>query len=83
MLQTVEAIVEPTGAVRLLEALHVDHPCRAFVTLLERPDSEKPSPGTSAATALAFLSSAPLPVSARLSAREIDAQIEAERQSWD
>lgn len=35
MLQTVEAIVEPSGSVRLLEQLHVDHPCRAVVTLLE------------------------------------------------
>lgn len=35
MLQTVEAIVDPSGTVRLLEQLHVDHPCRAVVTLLE------------------------------------------------
>lgn len=35
MLQTVEAIVEPSGSVRLLEQLHVDHPCRAVVTLVE------------------------------------------------
>lgn len=35
MLQTVEAIVEPSGTVRLLEQLHVDHPCRAVVTSLE------------------------------------------------
>ena len=37
MLQTVEAIVDPTGKVRLLEALHLDQPCRAVVTLLESP----------------------------------------------
>jgi len=40
MLQTVEAIVEPSGTVRLLEQLHVDHPCRAVVTLLEAATHE-------------------------------------------
>lgn len=52
MLQTVEAIVEPSGAVRLLEELHVDHPCRAVVTLLEG-GTQAPEALTVAATGTA------------------------------
>ena len=37
MIQTVEAIIDPTGRVRLLGELHVTSPRRALVTLLEEP----------------------------------------------
>jgi len=39
MLRTVEAIVEPSGTVRLLEPVTVDKPTRALLTLLA-PDTE-------------------------------------------
>lgn len=80
MLQSVEAIVEPSGRVRLLEELRVDHPSRAVVTLIET---------SSAATAgnaddiLSFLARTRLPAAERFSAAEIDAQIDEERKAWD
>ncbi len=37
MIQTVEAVVDETGRVRLLGEVHVIAPCRALVTVLEEP----------------------------------------------
>lgn len=34
-MKTVEAVIEPTGEVRLIEPLHVTSPRRALVTILE------------------------------------------------
>jgi hypothetical protein len=34
-MKTVEAIIEPTGEVRLVEPVHVSSPRRALVTILE------------------------------------------------
>jgi hypothetical protein len=34
-MRTVEAIIEPTGEVRLVEPVHVSSPRRALVTILE------------------------------------------------
>ena len=81
MLQSVEAIVEPSGAVRLLEALHVDQPRRAVVTLLEIPASAERG-RSSADDVLRFLEQTCLSRDARLSSKEIDAQIEEERNAW-
>jgi hypothetical protein len=83
MLQTVEAIVEPSGNVRLLEALQIDHPCRAVVTLLESPLQSDAMPAqASADDILRFLERTRLPASAQLGAQAIDAQIEDERSAW-
>lgn len=38
MLQTVEGILEPSGAVRLLEPIHVTQPTRVLLTLLQPAD---------------------------------------------
>lgn len=38
MLKSIEAIVETNGDVHLREPIHVDHPCRAIVTILDEPD---------------------------------------------
>jgi hypothetical protein len=39
-MRTVEAIIEPTGEVRLVEPVHVASPMRALVTILEEaPDT--------------------------------------------
>ena len=84
MLQTIEAIIEPSGAIRLLEEVHVTSPKRALVTVLDTPanDSEVPERGNATAI-LKFLEENRLPESARFTAEEIDAQIEAERNAWD
>ena len=37
MIQTVEAVVAPTGRVQLLGEVHVSGPRRALVTVLEEP----------------------------------------------
>jgi len=84
MLQTIEAIIEPSGAIRLLEEVHVSSPKRALVTVLETPANEDVSSERGNAVAiLKFLEENRLPESARLTAEEIDAQIEAERNAWD
>lgn len=85
MYQTVEAIVEPTGTVRLLEMLQVDHPCRAFVTLMENPCASTASMSTTGAASdvLKFLEQTRLLATEKLTAQEIDAQIDAERRAWD
>lgn len=84
MLQTIEAIIEPSGAVRLLEEVHFSSPKRALVTVLETPanDSAARERGNAAAI-LKFLKDNPLPLECRRSAEEIDAGIEAERNAWD
>lgn len=82
MLQAVEAILEPSGQVRLLEAIRVTAPTRVVLTLLEPSAPAEPAQGDSAAV-LRFLRANRLPDSARLDAAAIDAQIDAERQAWD
>jgi hypothetical protein len=84
MLQTVEAVIEPSGVVRLLEEIHVSSPKRALVTVLDTPANEDVSSGRgNAAAILKFLEENRLPESARLTAEEIDVQIAAERGSDD
>jgi hypothetical protein len=80
MLQTVEAILEPSGEVRLLEPIRVSAPCRALLTVLETPAA--PERG-SAAALLKCLRENPLPPECRRTAEEIDAQIEQERNAWE
>lgn len=82
MLQTVEAIVEPSGVVRLLEEVNIVSPRRAIVTFLDSAPSEQYDAGNASAI-LKFLAEHRLAPSSRLSADEIDAQIEAERNAWD
>ena len=41
-MKTVEAIIEPTGEVRLIQPVHVAFPTRALVTILEEaPDTHE------------------------------------------
>jgi hypothetical protein len=83
MLQAIEVIVEPSGAIRPLEELHVATPTRAVLILLPLPESRpEPEPG-SAEGILQFLRDNPLPPECRRSAAEIDAGIQAERDAWD
>ena len=52
MIQTVEAVVDETGRVRLLGEVRVDAPHRALVTVLEEPAA---TPGEAALLAEAAL----------------------------
>ncbi len=38
MLRSVEATIEANGEVRLREPVHLQHPCRAIVTIIEEAD---------------------------------------------
>jgi len=80
MLQTVEAILEPSGEVRLLEPVHVSAPARALLTLLETP---APTERGNAAALLQRLRDNPLPPQFHRSGEEIDAQIRQERDAWE
>lgn len=37
MLTSIEATIEKDGVVRLKEPIHLDHPCRAIVTIVDEP----------------------------------------------
>ena len=82
MLQTVEAVVDVDGTIHWPEPLPVTKPSRVLVTLLEEKNGTAVSQGN-AAHLLEFLHNNRLPESARLSAEEIEAQIEENRNSWD
>ncbi|MHB1423130.1 MAG: hypothetical protein ACYC3I_08040 [Gemmataceae bacterium] len=53
MIQTVEAVVDPTGQVRLLGEIRLTTPCRALVTILEEPAAIPGEAALLAETALA------------------------------
>jgi hypothetical protein len=37
MLTSIEATIEKDGVVHLKEPIHLDHPCRAIVTIVDEP----------------------------------------------
>lgn len=53
MIRTVEAVIDNTGRVRLLEELHLDAPRRALVTVLDEPPEMVCEAALLAETALA------------------------------
>jgi hypothetical protein len=53
MIQTVEAVIDATGRVRLLGEVRVDAPRRALVTVLEEPAAVPGEPALLAEAALA------------------------------
>ena len=53
MIQTVEAVVDASGRVRLLGEVHVDGPRRALVTILEEPATIPNEPALLAESSLA------------------------------
>ncbi len=79
---TVEAELDVDGAIRWQESLPITKPSRVLVTLLEETNGTAARQGNAAAM-LEFLRNHRLPESARLSAEEIEAQIEENRNSWD
>jgi len=38
MLQALEATIEASGEIHLIEPIHLAHSCRAIVTILEKPE---------------------------------------------
>ncbi|MCD6588940.1 MAG: hypothetical protein J7K88_10370 [Candidatus Fermentibacteraceae bacterium] len=38
MLRSVEATIEVDGEVRIRESIHLSHPCRAIVTIIDESD---------------------------------------------
>ncbi|MDA3799483.1 MAG: hypothetical protein PF692_10430 [Kiritimatiellae bacterium] len=38
MLQALEATIEASGEIHLLEPIHLAHSCRAIVTIIEEPE---------------------------------------------
>ena len=53
MIQTVEAVIDPNGCVRLLGEVRVDSPRRAFLTVLDEPAAMPSEPALLAEKALA------------------------------
>jgi hypothetical protein len=82
MLQTVEAEIDVSGQIRLLEPLRVSKKSRAIVTVLEETNGDADERGNSKQI-LEFLQNNRLPESSRPSEEEIEAQIMEARESWD
>ena len=83
MYQSIEAIVEPSGVVRLLETVPLTQPTRAVVTFLE-PSSPIPAatiPVTS--SIVTWLDSNALPPAAIRSHQDIEDSINELQHAWD
>ncbi|MBF0137220.1 MAG: hypothetical protein HQL65_13355 [Magnetococcales bacterium] len=84
MLRTVDAEIGENGEVYLLEPLVLQEWHRALVIILgplEEPGVVAPL--GSGALLMSILNNNQLPPESRLSAEEIDAHIQAERDAWD
>lgn len=49
MMRSVEAVIETDGDIHLKEPVHVAHPCRAIVTIMEEPEVSETARLTEAA----------------------------------
>lgn len=79
MLTTVEAEIDVSGNVRLLEPVEVKQTTRAIVTLLESSNGNRGN----ADKVLAFLQSPEFINRKSYSAEEAEAQIQDARNSWE
>jgi len=82
MLQTVEAEIDASGQIRLLEPLHVSKKSRAIVIVLEESNGDAEEKGNSKKI-LELLKSPEFANRKSYSAEEIEAQIEEARNSWE
>lgn len=82
MLQTVEAEIDASGNVRLLEPVRVTRKARAIVTVLEETNGAQESEGN-ARRVLELLKSPEFANRKSYSAEEIEAQIEEASDSWE
>lgn len=82
MLQTVEAEIDTSGNVTLLEPLRISKKSRAIVTVLENSNGEGKEEENSKQV-LEFLRSPEFVNRVSYSAEEIETQIEEARNSWE
>ena len=82
MLQTVEAEIDASGNVRLLEPLHVSKKSRAIVTVLKETNGNSEGKGNGKRL-LELLKSPEFANRKSYSAEEIEAQIDEARNSWE
>lgn len=80
MLQTIEAIIETSGEVRLLEEVRVTKPTKALVTVLENGDRANTG---NVSSVLELMQSPEFKNRRSYSAEQIEAQIEDARNSWE
>lgn len=83
MLTTVEAEIDTSGNVRLLEPVKVKKTTRAIVTLLEENDNSKPADKGNAQRLLDFLKNNRLPEESRSTPEQMEERIAENRNSWD
>ncbi len=82
MLQTVEAEIDANGQIRLLEPLRVSKKSRAIVTVLEEPNSDFKEKENSKQIS-ELLRSPEFANRKSYSAKQIEAQIDEARNSWE
>ena len=80
MLQTIEAIIETSGEVRLLEEVRVTKPTRALVTVLENSDGANTG---NASSVLELMQNPEFKNRRSYSAEQMEAQIEENRISFE
>lgn len=83
MYQSVEAIVEPSGVVRLLETVPLTRPTRAVVTFLVASPSASSAPAPVSSSIVAWLDSNALPPASIRSHQDIEDDISELRHAWD
>jgi hypothetical protein len=77
--QTLEATLDPQGKIHFTEDFHLKGVHRVLITVMEPVDSNEHPGQANAASVLAFLRQNRLPDTMRLTAQQIEAQIQAER----
>ena len=82
MLQTLEAIYDPTKGLAFSEAVEISGPVKVLVTILSPSLSEPPERG-SAHALIAALRANPLTITEQLSDEEIKAQVRETAESWE
>lgn len=85
MLKTLEATLDGEGKIHFLEKVELQGTHRVLVTLLDASGqkNEMTKQESNTGSVLAFLRENRLPNESRLTAEEIDAQIENERNGWE
>lgn len=81
MLQTIEATIDTKGTIHFNEEIHFDKPIHVLVTILD--ESKKQIAKGNTDKILALLQSSEFRNRPSYAAEEIEAQINAERNSWD
>ena len=79
MFQTLEATLDPQGKVHFNEDVHLKGVRRVLITVMEPAESSDSPEQGNTASVLAFLGQNRLPDAMRLTAEQIEDQIQAER----